>query len=242
MPLIELSDYTLAPVGSGQGINAFYFSLKKGDVCAIDTQNPDDARAFLRALASLVYPVRGTYRFKGKRMDVRSYRDMLPCKRKIGYIAPDAALISNLTLRQNILVQRYFFENDLSINVDDKIRRLCDTSHIAEKLDQRPSDLNKMEVQMAIVIREISKNPDVLLLDRPEDFIGHANFDMLVQLFKDWIADKKPVVFLSYDRRLIRRFASRKILITNGTLTTVEVNGTAKMNHNPAGGMHRSTK
>jgi ABC-type molybdenum transport system ATPase subunit/photorepair protein PhrA len=82
------------------------------------------------------------------------------------------------------LIHRYYFENDLSINVDDKIQLLCDTSHIADKLDHRPSDLNKMEVQMAIVIREISKNPEILLLDRPEDFIGHANFDMLVQTFQ----------------------------------------------------------
>ena len=40
---------------------------------------------------------------------------------------------------------------------------------------------------MAIVIREISKDPEILLLDRPEDFIGHANFDLLVQIFKEWI-------------------------------------------------------
>lgn len=222
-PLLELSDYTLAPAGSGQGINNFYFSLRKGDVCAIDTQNPDDARSFLRALASLVYPVKGSYRFMGERMDLKAYAELLPCKQKIGYIAPDAALMSNLTLRQNILFHRYYFENDLAINVDDKICALCDTSQISEKLDQRPSDLNKMEVQMAIVLREVSKRPDILLLDRPEDFIGHANFDMLVHLFKEWIANGKPVVFLSYDRRLIRRFANRKILITSGSLTTVEV-------------------
>jgi ABC-type ATPase involved in cell division len=223
LPLLELSDYTLAPVGSGKGINNFYFSLRKGDVCAIDAQNPDDARSFLRALASLVYPVKGSYRFMGERMDLKAYAELLPCKQKIGYIAPDAALLSNLTLRQNILLQRYYFENDLAIDVDNKICTLCDTSRISDKLDQRPSDLNKMEVQMAIVLREVSKQPAILLLDRPESFIGHANFDMLVQLFKDWIADGKPVVFLSDDRRLIRRFANRKILITNGSLSTEEV-------------------
>ena len=76
---------------------------------------------------------------------------------------------------------------------------------------------------MAVVIREISKGPDVLLLDRPEDFIGHAKFDMLVQLFNDWINQRKPVVFVSFDRRLIRRFATRKILINNGSLTTVDI-------------------
>jgi ABC-type polysaccharide/polyol phosphate transport system ATPase subunit len=44
-----------------------------------------------------------------------------------------------------------------------------------------------------------------------------------VEIFNTWIGKKKPVVFLSYDRRLIRRFANRKVLITKGTLTTIDV-------------------
>ncbi len=222
-PLIELSNYTLAAAGTGNGIQNFYFALNQGDVCTIDADDPDDAHTLLRGLATLVYPTKGTFRFKGKRKDMSAYRDMLKYKRKIGYIAPDAALISNLSLRQNILIQRYYFENDLNINLDDKIMALCDTSGISAKLDHRPSELNNMDTQMAIVIREISKNPEILLLHRPEDYIGHAHFELLTQIFKAWIDSGKPVVFLSYDRRLIRRFATRKILITNGSLTTVEI-------------------
>jgi len=221
--IIEMSNYSLAPYGSGHGISGFYFALSTGDVCAIEAQHPDDANDFLRAVATLTRPIKGTYRYEGKRINLKSYKDMLACKPKIGYIAPDAALISNLTIRQNILIQRYYFENDLTIDLDDKIQSVCDTFGICSKLDKRPAELNSMETQMAIVIREISKKPSVLLLDRPEDFIGHAKFDILVEIFNDWIGKKKPVVFLSYDRRLIRRFANRKILITNGALTTVDI-------------------
>jgi ABC-type lipoprotein export system ATPase subunit len=223
MAIIEMSDYTLAPQGSGHGINGFYFALFPGDVCAVDAKIPDDATMFLRSLATLIRPVKGTYRYDGKRMNLASYKDTLDCKPKIGYIAPDAALISNLTIRQNILIQRYYHENDLTIDLDDRLQTLCDVLGICSKLDMRPADLNTMESQMAIVIREISKKPQVLLLDRPEDFIGHAKFDILVEIFNDWITKKKPVVFLSYDRRLIRRFANRKVLITNGALTTVDI-------------------
>jgi ABC-type ATPase involved in cell division len=92
-----------------------------------------------------------------------------------------------------------------------------------QKLDMRPAELNSIEAQLAIVIREISKNPLVLLIDRPEDFIGHAKFDYLVETFNAWISEQKPVVFVSYDRRLIRRFANRKVLITNGVLNTVNL-------------------
>jgi ABC-type lipoprotein export system ATPase subunit len=223
MALIEMSDYVLAPSGSGHGISGFYFALSPGDVCAVEAQHPDDAHQFLRALATLAYPLKGTFRFQGRRRNLRNYRELLGYKRMVAYIAADAALISNLTVRQNILIHRYYFENDLNIDLDDKLNTMCDTFGICRKLDRRPADLNPMEKQMAIVVREISKDPLLLLLDRPEDFISHAKFDLLVQLFKEWIGQRKPVVFVSYDRRLIRRFATRKILITNGSLTTVEV-------------------
>lgn len=222
-PIIEMTDYILAPRGSGHGIRDFDFALYRGNVCAVESQNPDDASIFLRAAATLYRPIKGTYRFAGVKIDLDAYEEMLQCKPQIGYIAPDAALISNLTIRQNFLLQRYYHENDLSIDLDDNLLSICHTLGISEKLDKRPADLNSMETQMAIVIREISKTPQVLLLDRPEDFIGHAKYAALVEKFNDWVDEQKPVVFISYDRRFIRRYANRKIRISNGALTTADI-------------------
>lgn len=221
MYVIEMADYTLPPVGSGDGIEGFHFALSEGDVCAVEAPKPDDGHQFLRAVATLAYPCKGTYRFMDNELNLKNYRELLTCKKKIGYIASDAALISNLTVRQNMLIHRYYFENDLSIDLEDQVGHMCDALGVCQKLDRRPADLNSMERQLAIVIREISKNPDVLLLERPEDFVGHARFDMLVRLFNNWIAQRKPVVFVSSDRRLIRRFANRRILIADGHLASI---------------------
>ena len=223
MHTIELSDYIIAPYGTGNGISGFYFSLDPGNVCAIDADNPDDAHALLRALASLLRPTRGVYRYSGRVLNWKNFYDTLHVKQKIGYIAPDAALISNLTIRQNLLLRRFYFENRLDIRIDDETRSLCRELDIYKKLDLRPSGLNAMEIQAAIVIREACKKPDVFLLNRPETFIGHTKFDILVALFNQWIDEKIPIVFCSYDRRLIRRFANRQIIVTNGSLTTVDI-------------------
>lgn len=223
MPLIELYDYVLAPLVSGYGINQFSFALSQGDVCAVEASHPDDAILFMRALATLVAPHKGVYRFDGKSKDFGNYRDLLDCKQRIGYIAPDAALISNLTLRQNLLLRRYYFENTLSDRLEGTQRTLCRSFNIYDKLDKRPTGLNTMDVQAAIVIRELTKNPKVMLLVRPEDFIGHPYFDLLGRLFNDWIDKQLPVVILSYDRRLVRRFANRKVTITNNVLTTADM-------------------
>ena len=223
MHFLELSDYTLSPLGSGSGLSGVYFALSKGDVCTIDTTSPDDAHLFLRALALLTYPVKGSYKFKDAEKDFSNNDEILRCKRKIGYIAPDAALISHLTIRQNLLLSRYYFENNLNLRLGDQLRCLCTDFGIREKLDNRPVSLNSMEVQAAVVIREICKKPEIMILERPEIFFGHARFDLLVRLFIDWMKESLPVVFLSFDRRLIRRYANRKILITNGSLTTVDI-------------------
>ncbi|MBT8342906.1 MAG: hypothetical protein HKP58_03380 [Desulfatitalea sp.] len=221
MNMIEISDYALPAIGSGVGLSGVYLALGHGDVYAIDSRNADDAHTLLRALATLIRPLTGVYRFKGRTHDLRKYGDMLCCKRLIGYVAPDAALISNLNVRQNLLLQRYYYENRLDIDLDASVLSLCDDFGIADKLDQRPAGLNAMEIQAAIIIRELTKRPEILLLDQPENFIGHAKFDLMVEIFNQLIDDRLPIVFLSHDKRLVRRFANKKILITNGTLTTV---------------------
>jgi ABC-type molybdate transport system ATPase subunit len=66
-------------------------------------QNADDATGISACTGIDGLPGAGNLSIQGKTKRPERYRDMLPCKRKIGYIAPDAALISNLTLRQNIL-------------------------------------------------------------------------------------------------------------------------------------------
>lgn len=223
MPVIELSDYRIPPHGTGNGISGFYFGLEPGDVCAVEADNPDDAHAFLRALASLLRPTRGVYKFKNRVFEWHGVFNKINFKHRIGYIAPDAALISNMTVRQNLLLRRYYVENKLDIEIDSETLRLCRRLGIHNKLDVRPSQLNDMEVQAVIVIRETSKDPDVFLLNRPEIFIGHDKFNFLADLFNSWINKLVPIVFCTFDRRLIRRFANRQVIITNGSLTTVNL-------------------
>lgn len=219
MHLLQLKNYTLTAQGSGGGLNDVSFSLDEGDVCAIESTNPDDAQLFLKALATLVRPLGGTYIFKGRPHDLKNYNEMLSCKKKIGYVARDAALISNLSLRQNLLLQRHYYENRLDIDLEPKALSLCGDFGLIEKLDQRPAELNTMEIQAAIVIRELTKKAEMLLLSQPEDFIGHAKFDLLVTLFNQLIDTRLPIVFLSYDQRLVERFANRQVVISNGSLS-----------------------
>ena len=221
MFLIELSDYCLNATGSGNGLKNFYFTLSDGDICSIQTDSSDDAHIFLKALATLEYPVSGAYRFLGEAVNFSDYRELLPIKKKIGYIGQDSAMISNRTVRENMLLMRYYFENSLSPVLDENALKLCKLFNLQDKLDLRPGDLRPADLHIAIAIRELSKSVDVLLLDRPEDYFGYNRFALFKKITWDIIESGPAVVFFSHDLNFIETFSNVKILIKDGTLTKI---------------------
>lgn len=216
--VVELSGYVLGPPRVESHLERFDLSLSPGDVCAIEAPDFHDGRVLLKALATLVRPLSGSYSFLGRSRDLTDRREALSCKQKIGYAARDAALISNLSIRQNLLLMRYYFENALDITLHPEVVDLCRIFGIIDKLDLKPSDLNAMENRSALLIRELAKRPAVFLFDQPEDFLGHAGYSALLGIFRQLIDQCTPIVFHSYDQRLTAQFANRRITIADSLL------------------------
>ena len=157
--------------------------------------------------------------FKDKKVDFSDYRNLLPCKKKIGYIASDSAMISNITVMENLLYMRYYFENSLSLSLDERADKLCRIFGIHDKLNMCPGRLRSVDLRIAIAIREFTKSSDLLLLERPEDFIGHDNFDLFTEVLRDIVLTKMPIVFISYDKDFIEEFSNKKIFLKGRTLS-----------------------
>ena len=224
MHLIELTDYAVSFSGSEADLKGYQFNLSRGDVCSIETRYPLKANLFIKALATLVTPESGSYRFDEEILDFSDYRKLLPFKKRIGYIAPDSYMISNRTIRENLLFRRYYFENSLSLDLDENTMNLCRLFHIDTKLHLRPGQLRPIDLRYAIAIRELTKSSDLLLLDRPEDVISVNRFKNFTEIIKKDIIPKQAVVFFSRDRYFIETLANRQIQIENGRVATRHMN------------------
>jgi ABC-type ATPase involved in cell division len=219
MHVIELSDVTLAARGSGNGVHNICFNLSAGEVVSVKADSPDDGHVFLRALATLDTPLSGQYRFAGQILDFSDYRHLLPVKKRIAYVAPDTAMLSNRTIRENLLFMRYYYENSLSINLAESVENLCRRFGIYDKLDLRPAGLNAQDLEISIYVKEMSKMPDLILINSPEDFIGHTQTDLVLEHFQQVVQQGLPVVFLSYDKDFGEAFANRTVWIRQGVFS-----------------------
>jgi len=219
LPIIDITGMVLTPPGTSRCYRTERLVIEPGDVTAVVSDVPVDVRALLRALATLERLTDGRFRFDGSDIACDDYRACLPIKRRIGYVAADAAMVSNLTLRENLLLARYYFENRLDIVLDESVDRLCRDAGLAQHLDRRPAVLSDAELLKAIMIREMIKTPLLMLVDRPENFMDITENDAIFEQLKNMVVSGTAVVFSSHNRKMTD-LANRRLVLADDRIET----------------------
>ncbi|UCD86554.1 MAG: ATP-binding cassette domain-containing protein [Desulfobacterales bacterium] len=218
--LIRLSDYMVEALADENGLRNFNLILERGDACSIVTDSPDAARHLLRALATLEPPKSGRFFYKGEELDLSDYRKLLRYKRKAGYIAPDATFIINRSMRDNLMLMRYYFEDSTTVAMPVDLMELCRIFELEKKLDVKPHQLDPEEQRLFVIVRELSKDPDIVLIDRPRAFLRTKSFEALKSILRDLIKKGLALMFFSADKSFTHEFSNKRITIDRGKVTS----------------------
>ena len=218
MNLIELSHYSIYTKTIRKPFSPFDFYMGYGDVVSVSADSPDDVLAFFKALATIIPPLQGTYRYKDTILDFSDYRKLLTIKKSIGYITSHAALISNRTVRENLLLMRSYYDNTLSTDLDQQTRELCQIFSLDNKLELRPTMLTNHDYRYVVTVRELIKKPEILLLEYPEKYIGLKKLEAFNHILSELLSKQMSIVFLSEYKHFIETFSKRKLVISQGTL------------------------
>lgn len=221
--MIRLENYSVKGKEKSGGLTGCNLSISSGDICAILSDSPDDARLFLRSLATLERPVSGVYDFDGKRLCFSDYRRLFSVKREIGYVAPDSALLSGRTLRDNLLLMRRWTENNPSAGLDSTALELCRRFKILDKLDERGAETGLWAYRLTVFIRELMKPAAVFLMELPEILFGHFDFETFIDVFNRYLKQAgTPVVLYTGRQDFTEMVANRHIIIEDGNIRAVQ--------------------
>jgi ABC-type lipoprotein export system ATPase subunit len=218
MKLIQLTEYSFDSNKAGRPFQPFNFSLDPGDAVSVSTDSANDALTLFKALATLVYPLQGEYRYRENRLDFSNYRNLLDTKKNIGFITSHSALISNLTVRENLLLMNAYFTNSFSRQLNHRTQELCEFFSLEDKLELRPAALADHDYRFAVTVKELIKKPELLLMEYPEKFVGIVNLEIFDTLLSDMLSAGMCAVFLSEHREFIETFSQRELVISKGTI------------------------
>jgi len=124
--------------------------------------------SLLKVAAGIVPPERGEVLVEGRSLADLSRSEEAAFRRRCGFVFQDAALWSNMSLRDNIAFPLRVHEPGLPrAEVEAAVRRAAEAVGFEKGLEARPSDISVGQHHLIGLARALVLDPDLLFLDEP---------------------------------------------------------------------------
>ena len=164
------------------------YEINSGDFIAITGPSGSGKSTLLDLISNLSSPTSGTVEILGKEISVyeENEKEQANLRKLIGLMSPNCQLLSNLTIKENILLP--FIINKYDID-NTKLHEISSSLDIENILSHLPEQLSTGQRQRALLCRSIILSPKILIADEPTANLDEINTKALVK-FIEHLNDK----------------------------------------------------
>ncbi len=155
------------------------FEFKKGSTTAIVGRSGLGKTTLVKLILGITSLNEGDILVCGSSiLDMRNLSKVR--RRNIGCVFQNFNLISGFTVKENILLPRYYFENG-----ENNINEICNTLGLSKEMLSKSIDkISGGEKQRVALARALINNPEILIADEPTGNLDAANEQNIIELLK----------------------------------------------------------
>ncbi len=195
------------------------FSLNKGEVHALVGENGAGKTTLVKILTGAYQPDEGEIFLKGKKIAIPN-----PSRAQslgISIVYQDFNLIPNLNVARNIMLGREPRKAFGIINFEElekKAYKLIKILNLNLKLDSLVSELSVANQQMVAIVRALSVNPKVLILDEPTASLTDEDIQHLFRLIMELKKEEVSIIYISHRLEEIFKIADSVTVLKDGKI------------------------
>ena len=188
------------------------FGLQKGTRLAVVGPNNSGKSSIMKLLSGIIYKDKGQLYLNGIDMNINP-EDI---KRIIGYMSQKRDFNLTLNLFDNICLygELYGFSNK---EIYEKANILCDNFSINSYKYKKIHDIPESIVRIAMFIRAVLHDPEIIILDEPTISLDVKNRKNLWSYLFDFYSNK-TLIFSTQNLAEARKYSNRIAIVHNSVV------------------------
>jgi len=206
-----------------QVLRGVTFEVPKGETLVIMGGSGSGKTVLLRCIAGLLRPDRGRITVFGRRIDRLGEKDLLPIRRRMGYVFQGAALFDSLSVFENVAFplreHTRLPEPEIEQRVAGALGRVGLDGEVLPKL---PAELSGGMRKRVGIARALMVEPEILLFDEPTAGLDPANARLVGHLITELRAGVcDTAIVVTHDLELARTVAERVAILKDGQFAII---------------------
>lgn len=219
--LVELRDVRKS-FDSNQVLRGVSFGLGKGTMLAVMGGSGAGKTVLLRIVAGLVPPDAGEAWLFGTRIDQMSEEQMLPVRRRTGFVFQGAALFDSLTVFENVAFPLREHTAMSVGEITDRVHRLLLLVGLHDVDGLLPAELSGGMRKRVGIARALVMEPEVVFFDEPTAGLDPTNARLVAELIVELqkgVCD--TAIIVTHDAEFADRVANQMAILHQGRFVDI---------------------
>jgi putative ABC transport system ATP-binding protein len=199
-----------------KGVNLL---VNKGDYTAVVGPSGSGKSTLMNIIGCLDAPTSGEYRLDGELVNRFTSNQLADIRnRRIGFVFQAFNLLPYASAFENVEVP-LLFARVRSKKRRERVAELLARVGLADKMQNKPTEMSGGEMQRVAIARALANNPEVILADEPTGNLDSKSGSAIVEIFDELHASGKTVMVITHDVS-IAEHAQKVVHIKDGLIQT----------------------
>lgn len=194
--------------------------LAAGETLCLGGPSGRGKSLFLRILAGLEKPQTGNLYYFGEHLPREKHTALEIAKRQVGFVLQNGALISNLTVRNNVALPLRYHKRGNEAEIAERVNMALDLMRVRDEEDKFPFMLSIGMQKRVAIARSWVMDPRLLLMDEPTAGLDNYNRRNLLPLIDNMRRlFKTSIVIVTHDLMMAKELDCNISFLNERTFT-----------------------
>ena len=200
------------------------FSLEASEVHALLGENGAGKSTLIKVLGGIYSIDSGEIFIDGKKVFINQVKDAQACG--IGIIHQELVLVPQMTIAENIYLGKELTGKAGLINKSSMIeqaQKMLDKFGLHFQADRLVSDLSTAQQQMVEIIKAVSFNARILVMDEPTSSLSDKEVDFLFETIRNLKSMGVGIIYISHRLSELLTISDRVTVLRDGQYIGTEI-------------------